>query len=499
VKTYDVRIWKIGTNAAGSPVVRWRTARRSHSRSFATKALADSFRSELVSAARAGEWFDVGSGLPARLLDPQTGGPSWYEHAVAYAAMKWRTAAPNTRVSIAEGLATVTPALTQPKRGRPEAKVLQRALYGWAFNPGRSGAPQPKDAAEALRWVRGASVPVRALADDLDLVRRGLDALAHRLDGRPAAATTFRRKRAVFYNALGYAVERRLLPANPLSLVQWTMPKAEVEVDRRVVASPEQVDQLLRAVAARGRRGRHLAAFYGCLYYAAARPAEATALLRPECELPVSGWGALHLTGSAPPVGAAWTDSGLVHERRELKHRARHAVRTVPIPPVYVRMLRAHLEEFGTADDGRVFRSATGGHLQGWEFNPEWRAARQAALTPEQVDSPLAGRPYDLRHAGVSLWLRSGVDVTEIARRAGHTVDVLLRIYAGIIHGTEQEANSRIERALSTRREVPGGGATRGTCRECGRLGDVGSSEVCHECQTGPRDDDSPADEDDEG
>ncbi|MFB9206754.1 hypothetical protein ACFFV7_36560 [Nonomuraea spiralis] len=32
-----------------------------------------------------------------------------------------------------------------------------------------------------------------------------------------------------------------------------------------------------------------------------------------------------------------------------------------------------------------------------------WKEARTYALTPDQVASPLAGRPYDLRHAAVSL------------------------------------------------------------------------------------------------
>jgi hypothetical protein len=56
-----------------------------------------------------------------------------------------------------------------------------------------------------------------------------------------------------------------------------------------------------------------------------------------------------------------------------------------------------------------------------------WAAARTLALTPEQVVSPMAGRPYDLRHGAVSLWLNNGVAVTEVADRAGHSAEVLLR------------------------------------------------------------------------
>jgi hypothetical protein len=57
------------------------------------------------------------------------------------------------------------------------------------------------------------------------------------------------------------------------------------------------------------------------------------------------------------------------------------------------------------------------------------------ALMPEQVASPLAGRPYDLRHGVVSLWLNGGVAATEVANRAGHSVEVLLRVYAKCIDG----------------------------------------------------------------
>jgi hypothetical protein len=41
----------------------------------------------------------------------------------------------------------------------------------------------------------------------------------------------------------------------------------------------------------------------------------------------------------------------------------------------------------------------------------------------------------------VSLWLNSGVPATEVARRAGHGVAVLLKIYAHCIDGQADAAN----------------------------------------------------------
>jgi integrase len=70
---------------------------------------------------------------------------------------------------------------------------------------------------------------------------------------------------------------------------------------------------------------------------------------------------------------------------------------------------------------------------------------RGAQAGPHRRAVPVAGRrPYDLRHAVVSLWLNSGVPATEVVRRAGHGVAVLLKIYAHCIDGQAEAANKRI-------------------------------------------------------
>ena len=194
-------------------------------------------------------------------------------------------------------------------------------------------------------------------------------------------------------------------------------------------------------------RGRHLRAFFACMYFAALRPGEVKALRKDGCYLPASGWGKLTLSRSRPQSNKRWTDSGEAFDDRGLKHRAEYDTRSVPIPPELVTVLREHIEEFGTAADGRLFRTATGGMI--FDTTHAWAVARTLALTPEQVVSPLAARPYDLRHAAVSLWLNGGVAATEVANRAGHSVEVLLRVYAKCIDGGEEAANRRIDEALA--------------------------------------------------
>jgi len=106
----------------------------------------------------------------------------------------------------------------------------------------------------------------------------------------------------VFHGALGYAVELGLLPANPAGLVRWRAPKAAVAVSPATVPSPAQVRVILAQVS---QIRPELAAFFGCLYYAALRPEEAVALRRDDLILPACGRGKVNLTVACPRTGAA--------------------------------------------------------------------------------------------------------------------------------------------------------------------------------------------------
>jgi hypothetical protein len=142
--------------------VRWVVAGRARSKSFITRALADSYRAELVRAARKGLEFDPATGEPVRWAEPEPVTVTWYQHAVAHAAMKWPALAAHSRASLAEALATVTPALTWAVPGRPHAAALCAALYRHAFNPGHS-APANLATTQVLDWVQRASLPVARL------------------------------------------------------------------------------------------------------------------------------------------------------------------------------------------------------------------------------------------------------------------------------------------------------------------------------------------------
>jgi integrase len=184
------------------------------------------------------------------------------------------------------------------------------------------------------------------------------------------------------------------------------------------------------------------------MYFAALRPEEAVNLRVADLILPSSGWGEIHLDRATPHAGRTWTDSGKLHDERQLKHRAEGESRVVPCPPELVAFLRSHLRQFGTDPEGRVFTGERGGPLPTITYERVWTRARQAAFTPEVCASPLAKRPYDLRHAAVSTWLNSGVPAPEVAEWAGHSVAVLLEVYAKCLEGGRQGAMARVDAAL---------------------------------------------------
>ncbi|MGA5320423.1 tyrosine-type recombinase/integrase [Streptomyces seoulensis] len=456
MKSHDVRIWDLRKRPTKkvSYELRWKVAGEPFSETFRTKGLADGRRAKLLTAAKSGEPFDIETGLPDSLAAPveQASSMSWFTFASAYLAMKWPDAAPNSRDSTNEALTEATMVLCEDRPDRPGDDVLRRALRGWAFVVVGDDEPAaPAEIGNALHWVSKASVPLVALKDPAT-ARRVLDRIRRKLDGTSAAAETTRRKKRVLTNAIKYAIELGELEEDPFAAVQWTAPKVAETVDPEVVVNPQQARELLAAVSYVGgykrARGRRQVAFFATIYYGGLRPAEAVGLRRANCTLPEEGWGLLRLRKTRPTVGTRWTGTGEVHDRRGLKNRAVEETRPVPIPPVLVAILRDHLDEFGTAEDGRVFRNERGGVLGSTAYWRVWDEARALALAPEQVESPLAKRPYDLRHAALSTWLNAGVDPTEVAERAGNSVEVLLSRYAKCLDGRQHVANRRIQSLL---------------------------------------------------
>ncbi|MCL6735857.1 hypothetical protein [Streptomyces neyagawaensis] len=106
------------------------------------------------------------------------------------------------------------------------------------------------------------------------MLRRALDALCLKLDGKEAAAKTARRKRAAFNEVLNICRGEGLLHGDPPQRAQVERSSSQRGGGPGCRLNRAQVAQLLTAVAQQRGRGPHLEAFFGCMYYAAMRPAE---------------------------------------------------------------------------------------------------------------------------------------------------------------------------------------------------------------------------------
>lgn len=158
----------------------------------------------------------------------------------------------------------------------------------------------------------------------------------------------------------------------------------------------------------------------------------------------------LHAGATRPAVGQAWTDTGEVHDERGLKHRSRKDTRPVPIPPEPVAMLRWHIPTFGVAPNGRIFRSVNGNPVRPSTGNTIWTKAREIGLAPRDRGSLILKRPYDLRHAGITARLYARVPDRQVAEWAGHSVDVLRRVYSKILAGFDDTWHARMGRQSCT-------------------------------------------------
>jgi integrase len=409
---------------------------------------------------RRGEAFDVESGLPESEIRQAEAAeaakakekldPNWWVFSREFMKRRWRTVAAKTREGFADSLASAALGMMEDRPDAPEREAVRRAIR-WTVVPDHEKEEPPAELEKVCAWLAENSRPLSALREAViaeDVHYR----LAYKLDGKLAAKDTYKRRRRGFNAAITYAIQKGYLDKNPIAGLERPATAASGPIDPRVLMNAVQGREFLTAVSYVGsvhrNRGRRLVAFFGCILYAAMRPAEVVGLRLDDCYLPETGWGVLTLRETRPVSGKKWTDSGERHDKRGLKMRDPEADRPVPIPPVLVAMLRAHVKEFGTAADGRLFQNERGGLVGTSSYWRVWQEARPLAFPPHKVASPLARKPYDGRATCITDWLRSGLPVAEVARRAGTSPEVIDRHYAGCLDNSEEENNKKIEKAM---------------------------------------------------
>ena len=485
--TYNVRVFKIDVyegKKLTSYYVRWRTGPQKHcSDAFRQRAAAESFRSELVTAASLGQAFDVESGLPLAKLAQAKADKPWFEVSKQYADERWQLTSASHRQNTAHVLMTITMQLCRKHKCPYPLARVRTALREWAYNKERR-KDAPTEMANILAWVERSS-PTMAVWTDSESVAGVLVALATKLDGKPCATSSMRRDRNIASHMLRWAVERKLLEAHPFTLTKPARIKSSRAVDKRSVPNEQQIDRLLNWISARPRNGACLFTVFSTMRYAGLRPEEAVslrledvrfpevtdsklvdrALSDPEADIAADVldrmWGEITVHAPTPEPGSQWTDSGKPRETRDrLKGRDAGQSRTVPAHPLLCRILREYVDNPNPrakvatpiADGARLFTGEHGGDLAGSVMRRNWGNARDAVLTEHQRDSPLAQTSYSLRHYCLTTWIDDGVRIAQVALWAGNSVAVLNETYIGWIEGTDADARRRALQQRSRRR-----------------------------------------------
>ncbi|MFF3918298.1 tyrosine-type recombinase/integrase [Streptomyces sp. NPDC001852] len=140
---------------------------------------------------------------------------------------------------------------------------------------------------------------------------------------------------------------------------------------------------------------------------------------------------------------------------QQIQQTARHGVyvgppkttrsyRTVPLPKMAVRALKAHLQGFPVSEpEGWLFTASEGGPVVYTHFmDGAWRPACKKAGIPKGTG------PHALRHHYASLLIKNGESVKTVSERLGHTnAAMTLNIYTHLWPDSEERTRAAVDRA----------------------------------------------------
>lgn len=478
--TYDVQLWEPRPRGSGKAGwrVRWKVAGREHNRTLPETA-ANALYAKLATARKVdGEAFDTASGLPISLAMAELEKAYRQRQALTcvqaiseYIDTKWEEASGNHRRNLAEVLMWAAMALLpNPRNG----VAVRRALRTRQFNPADRAEATDEDR-RWMDWAEKHSPTVEYLAD-LANVRDLLGAMHKQFNGKPRSAHCKKRARSILNGFLKFAAEQNYIPTNQVASLPLSRKKMTGTIDRRRVPNLEQKSEFIGNVAGLVNGYRYVA-YFALIAFAGLRPEESIDFRKYDLELPEEighiplrdltdeqkeCWATLHIHETAPVVGSAWTDSRTIRDDRGLKQRERGEVRTAPSEPKLTRILIDHMlhPQFQEGPDGQINTRPDGELLADSTIRRKFHAARALTLSNLQESSKLMARPYDLRHSCISEWLADVGDPAVVAEWAGHTVAVLLRVYAKFIDGREEAARKRIQQARDGRRLQVGASPT---------------------------------------
>ena len=412
--------------------VRWRHQGRLRERSFVTKKEAERLATAIRRATEDGLPFDAGTGLPEA---PTSSPDQLAVYTQQWLAARWQSWKPRTRASELEAAVRIVLYAVRTGSDAPPEGIrayLARTLRPVEGSTGELSVPEnPTDRRiwerDCARWVQRSSLPLSSMTPAMTerlVLRLGL-----LLDGvTPASSTTSRRYRTTLRALLRDAHEDGLLVTDPWTRKVAKSARATVDTTVNLATLPDRADAVrviehIRSSHPASETYRQLSSI---ALHLGLRPSEALALRWEDFELPEEGWGSVVISRTTDGEGGFGTTKT-------------NRIRTVPVPPELVEELRVF---GGDRPSGQMFLTRTGKvpTLSNWNRAVK-RACRSAGVEPMTL--------YDFRHLNATFMLNLGIGPGEVASRLGHSVDVLLSVYAGVTTGDRERANAAIEAALA--------------------------------------------------
>ena len=423
VKVYGVQDRRARSEAKLPWVVRYTIDGRHRSRAHRTRAEAERFRGLLLRAVEAGDRFDPATGEPASWKLPlaEVKVHEWVRRWLAEQWLEWQ---PRTRNSNAEALSRFVVLAVEPTSKVPTGLrvYLQTAL--------RPEEATPRDEAFE-KWMAKHCAAIGEL--DRERIAHIDRRLAVKLDGTPMAATTANRNRTVARACVHAAVDAGAIGVDPWpqrskARAQRKVARSRRSVDIRSLPGPTVMAQAIDAIVSSQPASQTYRVMTAVAYYAGLRPSEVVMLRVRSLSLPAEGWGRIDVT----EADIDFDEPG----------EPKTGPRSVPIPPVLVRMLTDWLEQITVnSTDELIFRTRNGTRPSASNWGRAWHRALESI-----GHRPL--RVYDCRHAAATTWLQAGISLGETAKRMGHSVETLVATYVGALDEAQDISNQRIEATL---------------------------------------------------
>ena len=238
------------------------------------------------------------------------------------------------------------------------------------------------------------------------------------------APRTIRNVRSVLRRALNQAIRWRYIEYNAAALVEVPRaPKQEVKP-----LTPEEARQLLDAL-----KGHRLEALYTMALLLGLREGEVLGLLITNLDFEK---GTVRIDGALQ-----WNNGKLVRET--VKTEA--SVRTLPLPPSLVPLLKAHLErqQAKFPKNPYVFASTVGTPINRHNRYRQFKALLKKA-------NIRSIRFHDLRHSCATFLIASGVHPRTIMAILGHAqISTTMNIYGHVLDDTQTAAIEGLDELLS--------------------------------------------------